>query len=132
MGVRSLSSFNAVKVFVYGSISFTHNFSHSLKSHLNIRNFSRRGVTCYAPTEAIQHEFPNGFLRLPMGLLAHFIAGAQLGMMTWWLANPKHYPPETIAKLAQTLTMSGLQWGMGLDTLNLPRFSEGKAKGQIQ
>ncbi len=55
-------------------------------------------------------------LRLPMGLLAHFIAGAQLGMMTWWLANPKHYPPETIAKLAQTLTLSGLQWGMGLDT----------------
>jgi AcrR family transcriptional regulator len=55
-------------------------------------------------------------LRLPGGLLAHFIAGAEVGMVTWWLSNSKQYSAETMAKLAQTLTLHGLLWGMGLDS----------------
>lgn len=53
-------------------------------------------------------------LRVPGGLMAHFVAGAQLGMVTWWLSNTEKYPPETIANLAQALTLRGLQWGLGL------------------
>ncbi|MFW5690944.1 MAG: TetR/AcrR family transcriptional regulator [Chloroflexota bacterium] len=49
---------------------------------------------------------------VPRELLAHFMAGAQLGMFAWWLENDMQLPAAEIAALGQALAINGLPWAI--------------------
>lgn len=46
---------------------------------------------------------------MPPDLIAHVIAGAQVGIIRWWLQNDMQPPPETIAKMGSDLFLNGLK-----------------------
>ncbi len=45
---------------------------------------------------------------LPIETIGYFIAGAQVGLVLWWLDNGKPYPAEYMAKKAFWLMMQGV------------------------
>jgi AcrR family transcriptional regulator len=47
-------------------------------------------------------------LTMPPDVLANYIAGAELGLMTWWLENGQPYPAERMAEMAHQLILDGV------------------------
>lgn len=56
----------------------------------------------------------NGVPRLDIELMAHYLAGAQLGMYTWWLETDMRTPADVMAQAGQDLAVKGLLWGVGI------------------
>jgi AcrR family transcriptional regulator len=54
---------------------------------------------------------------LPSELTAHYISGALIGVIEWWLANDMPLTPEALARCTLQLSMSGL-YPSGWDALN--------------
>jgi AcrR family transcriptional regulator len=50
---------------------------------------------------------PSEQLALPPEILANYIAGAELAMITWWLNNDMPYSAEQMATMVQRLTLHG-------------------------
>ncbi len=91
--------------------------------------FSERGSSAFLSrvhdyfAEQIQHflekRLPDGHqTTLPLPLVAHFMAGAQIGVMRWWLDNDQLLDADSVATMADKLMYNGLAWGVGLDDLN--------------
>jgi Transcriptional regulator len=55
-------------------------------------------------------------LRLPPDLIANFMAGAELGVMAWWLENGQQYSPKEMSRMVFQLSMLGGIWALGFDT----------------
>lgn len=54
--------------------------------------------------------------RMPKELAAYFLAGAEIGVMTWWLhQNKMEFSPQDMARMANLLCMYGMNWACGLD-----------------
>jgi AcrR family transcriptional regulator len=45
---------------------------------------------------------------LPLPLVADYMAGAILTMLTWWLANDLPYPPEAMSRMFHRLVLPGV------------------------
>lgn len=52
--------------------------------------------------------------RLDVDLMAHYLAGAQLGLYAWWLDNDLQPPAAEMAQAGQDLAVKGLLWGLGI------------------
>ena len=52
--------------------------------------------------------------RLPAELIAHYLAGAQIGLYAWWLANDLQPPAAEMAQAGQDLAVKGVLWAVGL------------------
>ena len=52
--------------------------------------------------------------RLDVDLMAHYLAGAQLGLYIWWLETDMRTPITEIAQAGQDLAVKGLMWGAGI------------------
>ncbi len=53
--------------------------------------------------------------RLPLGFIAHALAGAQLGSLLWWLENDMPFPPEAMARMGAELNLLGYWRALGHD-----------------
>ncbi|MBX3085828.1 MAG: TetR/AcrR family transcriptional regulator [Anaerolineae bacterium] len=54
--------------------------------------------------------------RVPAELAAYFMAGAEIGVMTWWLQqNKMQYTPAEMARMTNLMCIFGMNWGGGLD-----------------
>ncbi len=53
--------------------------------------------------------------RLPPEMVAHAVAGAEIGVISWWLNQGRHHTPEDMAKMFYQLNAFGFWWAMGLD-----------------
>lgn len=52
--------------------------------------------------------------RIPLGIVAHFITGAQLGLLAWWVEQDMPYSAEAMARMMEDLCAQGSIWAMGL------------------
>ncbi len=52
--------------------------------------------------------------RLDIDLMAHYLAGAQLGLYAWWLETGMETPAADMAQAGQDLAVKGLLWGVGI------------------
>jgi AcrR family transcriptional regulator len=50
--------------------------------------------------------------KVPVDLIAAFWAGAEIGVMKWWLENDLKYTPEEMAKMQYLLSVQGLAWAL--------------------
>lgn len=53
-------------------------------------------------------------LPIPIEVVSAFTAGAEIGMMSWWLNNKLKYTPEQMARFQYTLTVGGLTAILGM------------------
>lgn len=60
-------------------------------------------------------QLPAAHLKLPLDVLAHYMAGAELSLMTWWLEAGQPYSAEQMAAMTQQLMLRGV-----LDAVTLP------------
>lgn len=52
--------------------------------------------------------------RIPPGFIAHILAGAQIGVMRWWLQNDMPHTPDEMGVMGRDLMVNGLAWALGL------------------
>ncbi|MBK8022853.1 MAG: TetR family transcriptional regulator [Chloroflexi bacterium] len=50
---------------------------------------------------------PTGALSIPAQVLANYLAGAEVGLIQWWLESDSAYTPEEMAVMAQRLALDG-------------------------
>lgn len=50
--------------------------------------------------------------QLPAGFVGSFLAGAEIGVMHWWLKHQPEYPPEQVAAMMHKLCVRGVGWAM--------------------
>lgn len=55
---------------------------------------------------------------IPIKVLANYMAGAELALITWWVENGQPYPPEQMAEMLQRLILKGVQGVVG-DNIDL-------------
>ncbi|RMF81216.1 MAG: TetR/AcrR family transcriptional regulator [Chloroflexi bacterium] len=46
---------------------------------------------------------------LPVDVVAHYIAGSELALMTWWLENDQPHSPDDMAQMTQQLVFNGVR-----------------------
>jgi AcrR family transcriptional regulator len=67
--------------------------------------------------EQIERLLPNGQTpSAPPPVIANYLAGALLTLLTWWLNNNMPYPPERMDEIFQQLAMPGVWAALGLNT----------------
>lgn len=52
--------------------------------------------------------------RIPVEIIAHIMAGAQIGVIRWWLENDQPHTPEAMGLMGRDLMVNGLAWALGL------------------
>ncbi len=53
--------------------------------------------------DSLRTAFPDSTPNLPMDVLTHYIIGAQLSLVDWWITNRKPYTPEQITAMLHRL-----------------------------
>lgn len=54
--------------------------------------------------------------RIPPALIASYLAGAELGIVNWWLKhNDMRYSPQQLSRMMAHLCLLGMGWAMRLD-----------------
>ena len=53
--------------------------------------------------------------RIPIDLLAQYMAGAQIGLITWYLAQEETPSPDEIGEMGRAIAFNGLAGVLGLD-----------------
>jgi AcrR family transcriptional regulator len=51
--------------------------------------------------------------RVPIALLAAYCAGAQIGIIWWWVENNMPIPAEEMAKTSMLISVKGFEWALG-------------------
>ncbi len=65
--------------------------------------------------EQLEQLLPEGQNPLvPLPVMANFLAGSLLTLLTWWLDNDVPYPPARMDEMFQRLTMPGIWAGLGI------------------
>jgi AcrR family transcriptional regulator len=54
--------------------------------------------------------------KIPVDMIAAFLAGAQVGVTKWWIENDMRYSPQEVAKMHFFLATLGMRWALGRDT----------------
>jgi AcrR family transcriptional regulator len=66
--------------------------------------------------EVLDPRLPTGSEpRLPLDVVASFLAGAEMGLIHWWLENDMPYSAEQMAVMMNRLCSFGLMWALDLD-----------------
>ena len=52
--------------------------------------------------------------KIPLDMLANYLAGAQLALVQWWLENRQPYSPEELARTFHTLQRAAIRDAFGL------------------
>ncbi len=66
--------------------------------------------------EALMKIAPEGQQpRIPYEVMAYMVAGAEIGILRWWLENDMPYEPRRMAFMLQQTMKNGLLWGLGAD-----------------
>lgn len=58
---------------------------------------------------------PDTAPRLPADLIASFIAGAQIGVVSWWLKNDLPLSSQDMARAMQFMAAHGINWALDLN-----------------
>jgi len=60
--------------------------------------------------------------RVPLSLLSAYCAGAQIGLIWWWVENRLPIPAQDIARLGMYISVYGMPWavGEGADLADVP------------
>jgi AcrR family transcriptional regulator len=93
-------------------------FQHAAHNHALYRNilgsqsgalFARR-IREYLAALVMQglKTIPPGELTTPPEVLANYIAGTELSMITWWLENDMPYPAQQMAEMVHQLILHGI------------------------
>ncbi len=69
-----------------------------------------RGIREYLAqhTLAMLKRLPQKQVSMPIDVLANYMAGAELSLMTWWLEDGQQYPVEQMAAMTQQLILKGV------------------------
>ncbi len=59
-------------------------------------------------------RLPPADLKLPPEVLANYIAGTELSLISWWLEAGQPYPPDAMAPMLQQLILHGVQSSVAL------------------
>ncbi len=51
--------------------------------------------------------------QVPLDLIASFLAGAEVGVMKWWIESDMQYSAEEMARMQFFLSVFGLKWALG-------------------
>jgi AcrR family transcriptional regulator len=62
--------------------------------------------------EMIEGLAPKEGARLPNDFMAYFLAGAEIGVLTWWLNHLDKYTPDDIAVKYYQMAAFGLLWAL--------------------
>jgi AcrR family transcriptional regulator len=62
--------------------------------------------------------------RLPADLVAHTLAGAQVGAISWWLEHGKQYTPEQMSRMFYYQMAFGLWWSLGAPAGSPPEHTQ--------
>jgi AcrR family transcriptional regulator len=52
---------------------------------------------------------------MPIEALAYYLAGAQIGLIKWWLMQEKRVPAQQMAMMCERTMVNGLQWALGIN-----------------
>ncbi len=52
--------------------------------------------------------------RFPLEAVGHFLAGAEIGLISWWLENGKKQSPEEMARMMLDMCAFGTYWALGV------------------
>lgn len=53
--------------------------------------------------------------QLPLDFMAAYLAGAEIGLMRWWLKSGQQYAPPDMARMMFLMSSFGLLWALHLD-----------------
>ena len=51
---------------------------------------------------------------VPLGMLANYLAGAQIALMQWWLEKRRPYTPDNLAQTLHRLQRAAIHEALGL------------------
>jgi len=99
-------------------------FEHAAQNHTLYRNilgsqsgalFARRIREYLAALvmQGLKTALP-GSLSAPPEVLANYIAGTELSMITWWLENNMPYSAQQMAEMVHRLILNGIARGVGI------------------
>ena len=63
---------------------------------------------------SLRAAFPDADSAIPIDVLAHYLAGAQIALLHWWLEHPHHHTPETLAQTVHRLQRAAICDALGL------------------
>ena len=52
--------------------------------------------------------------RVPLDMMSYALAGAQIGVIKWWLDNGMRESPQKVAFMLEQLMKHGISWGLNL------------------
>ncbi len=61
---------------------------------------------------AMEQQVGENGAKVPVDLIAAFFAGAEVGVMKWWLENDLRYTPQEMARMHFMLSVLGLKWAL--------------------
>jgi AcrR family transcriptional regulator len=70
--------------------------------------------------EVLEPLAPAEGARLPVEMMAYFLAGAEIGVLTWWLDHQEECPPEEMALKFFQMSAFGLLWALRFDEADKP------------
>lgn len=56
---------------------------------------------------------------MPLPMVAHYLAGAQLGAIKWWLEDGMHEPAQAMGRMTETLCTDGLFRALAVNPLEV-------------
>lgn len=74
----------------------------------------------YHATQALQTYGDVSQFQVPIDILAHHAASAQIGLGIWWLDHDKPYPAVYMAQVSLWLSLAGVARAMGVTDFALP------------
>ncbi len=63
----------------------------------------------------LRAAFPEADSTMPLDVLAHYLAGAQVALVQWWLEQGQPCSPEALAQTCHRLQRAALREAFGLD-----------------
>ena len=70
----------------------------------------------------------NNSARIPPDFISSFLAGAEIGIVNWWLkSNNMRYSPQQVSRMMNYLSLLGMNWALKMDIpvpAEEPDFSE--------
>ncbi|MEP7359765.1 MAG: TetR/AcrR family transcriptional regulator, partial [Anaerolineales bacterium] len=73
-----------------------------------------RDRTAQAIETSLQQAFVEVDSSIPVGVLANYLAGAQVTLMQWWLEKRRPYSPDQLAQAFHRLQRAAIQDAFGL------------------
>jgi AcrR family transcriptional regulator len=73
-----------------------------------------RDRTAQAVETSLQGAFGEADSSIPLGVLANYLAGAQVNLMQWWLEKRRPYSPDHLAQAFHRLQRAAIRDAFGL------------------